>query len=78
MSGTDKLAGTVDDLISLAFALMKKRRKSKNQVMPYECAVTKARTRWYAQSFVISMSFATHGGEQRHKRQEPQWGRISI
>lgn len=37
---------TVDDLIKLACVLMKKRKSTQKDVLPYECIVTNAQARW--------------------------------
>ncbi|KAK6429339.1 Telomerase reverse transcriptase [Oleoguttula sp. CCFEE 5521] len=39
---------TVDDLIDLACILMKRRKPSAKDIIPYECAVTLAQARWLA------------------------------
>ena len=43
---SDLLLGTFDELIKLACVLMKRRKRTSKDILPYECAVSDAQARW--------------------------------
>lgn len=38
--------GVLDDMIKLACILMKRRKRTSKDVMPYECSVSNVQARW--------------------------------
>lgn len=44
----------VDDMIELAYVLAKRRKVTSKDVMPYECCITAAQTRWSVTPWKLS------------------------
>ncbi|TKA26334.1 hypothetical protein B0A50_05113 [Salinomyces thailandicus] len=46
--GDQLVIRTIDDLIKLACVLMKRRKRTSKDLLPYDCAITNAQARWLA------------------------------
>ncbi|KAH9844449.1 Telomerase ribonucleoprotein complex - RNA binding domain [Teratosphaeria destructans] len=44
--GDELMCKAIDDLTKLAFVLMKRRKRSSKDILPYECRISNAQTRW--------------------------------